>query len=62
MKTIQCLDCQEYFKGETKVEVQMAMLPHYKDAHIEIISNVNEEGKKKWMEEFGKRWKVAEGE
>ena len=59
MKTITCLDCEEQFSGETPTDVQMAMLPHYKEKHAEIIGSADEEGKKKWMEEFGKRWEGA---
>ncbi len=59
MKTITCLDCDEQFSGETPEQVQMAMLPHYKESHAEIIGSVDEDGKKKWMEEFRVRWDAA---
>jgi len=59
MKTITCLHCEEQFSGETPEAVQMAMLPHYKEAHKEVINTVNEEGKKEWFAEFNRRWEAA---
>lgn len=59
MKTITCIDCEEQFSGHTPEEVQMAMLPHYKSNHTEIIGNANEEAKKVWFAEFNRRWEQA---
>jgi fructose-1,6-bisphosphatase len=59
MKTITCLHCEEQFSGATPEAVQMAMLPHYKEKHAEIISNVNEQDKKEWFREFSTRWEAA---
>lgn len=59
MKSIQCQHCEEYFEGETPTDVQMAMLPHYKSAHADIMASNDDEGKKAWMQEFDRRWNAA---
>jgi len=59
MKSIQCQHCEDYFEGETKEAVQMAMLPHYKEIHTEIMASNNDESKKEWMLEFDRRWNTA---
>jgi hypothetical protein len=59
MKTITCFDCDMQFSGETPQEVQLRMLPHYREVHPEIINSVDDAGRKAWMEEFDKRWKVV---
>lgn len=37
----------------------MAMLPHYKEIHTEIMASNNDESKKEWMLEFDRRWNTA---
>ena len=59
MKTITCIHCEDQFSGETPREVQMAMLPHYKNAHPEIINGVDESERTAWMQEFNRRWENA---
>lgn len=59
MKTIICLHCEEQFSGETPHDVQMAMLPHYKETHAEIMASNTEESKKEWFKEFDRRWDEA---
>jgi len=56
MKSIMCQHCEEVFDGESKEDVQMAMLPHYKENHAEVMASNTEESKKAWMEEFDRRW------
>ena len=60
MKTITCLHCEEQFSGETPKDVQMAMLPHYKEVHADVMASNNEESKKEWFVEFDRRWEAAE--
>ena len=59
MKSIMCQHCEQYFAGETKTDIQMAMLPHYTEQHAEIMAGNNDGSKKAWMEEFDRRWDVA---
>ena len=59
MKTITCQHCTESFAGETKESVQMAMLPHYKQTHPEVMSGLSAGDKKSWMDEFDRRWETA---
>lgn len=59
MKTINCQHCAESFTGETKVAIQMAMLPHYKEAHPDVMSGLSAGDKQSWMEEFDRRWEAA---
>jgi hypothetical protein len=59
MKTIMCQHCEETFGGETKMDIQMKMLPHYKEVHAELMASNNDESKKDWMAEFDRRWDVA---
>ena len=54
-----CQHCEEQFAGETKEAVQMAMLPHYKAQHSEIMTGLKEETKQAWMAEFDRRWDAA---
>jgi hypothetical protein len=59
MKTIICQHCTETFAGETKTAVQLAMLPHYKQAHPEVMSGLSARDKKSWMDEFDRQWEAA---
>ena len=54
-----CQHCEEYFTGETKEEIQMKMLPHYKSTHAEVMAANSESSKKEWMAEFDRRWDAA---
>ena len=60
MKSIMCQHCEEKFTGETKTDVQMAMLPHYKEVHAEVMATNSEADKKAWMAEFDRRWEAAD--
>lgn len=59
MKSIMCQHCQEMFSGETKEAVQLAMLPHYKEQHADIMSSNTSDSKQAWMQEFDRRWEAA---
>lgn len=59
MKTITCLHCETQFEGETKEEVQMKMLPHYKEIHADVMASNTAESKKEWFTEFNRRWDSA---
>lgn len=60
MKTITCLDCDRQFSGESKEEVMQNMMPHYMEAHKDVMEAGNEEKKKEWFAEFQQRWEAAE--
>lgn len=53
MKTMKCDVCDVTAKGETFDEWCMALLPHYKEAHPEIINSpkLDANAKEKWMAE-----------
>ena len=59
MKRITCLHCDETFTGETKEDVQMKMLPHYKLSHAEVMAKNTAETKEDWFREFDRRWDAA---
>jgi len=52
MKTITCYDCDTTFSADTADEILQQMYPHYMEIHNEIITSVDEAGKKAWMERF----------
>ena len=59
MKTITCLDCEVQFSGETKEELMKNMMPHYMEAHKDVMETGNEEKKQVWFAEFERRWNEA---
>jgi hypothetical protein len=60
MKKITCVDCAMQFELETKEEAMKAMLPHYMEAHKDVMAAGTEESKKAWFAELDKRWNEAE--
>lgn len=60
MKTITCYDCDQIFTAATADEVLKQMYAHYMEMHHEIITSVDEAGKKAWMERFYADWEKAE--
>ena len=60
MKSIMCQHCEQYFEGETPHDVQMAMLPHYKEQHAVVVATNSEADKQAWMTEFDRRWQTAD--
>jgi predicted small metal-binding protein len=59
MKTITCQDCEKKFQADTKEEILGYLYDHYMKDHTEIITTVDEEGKKSWMAQFEKDWAQA---
>ncbi|NCP67064.1 DUF1059 domain-containing protein [bacterium] len=59
MRTITCFDCDHNFSAETSEEVLKKLYTHYMAEHHEIITSVDEAGKKAWMERFYAEWAQA---
>ena len=59
MKKYKCHDCGAEFKAATKQELLGVLYDHYIKDHNDIITNVDEKGKKKWMKQFEKDWNTA---
>jgi len=59
MKKIKCYDCDHEFQAVTREEILSTLYTHYMEEHKEIITGVNEEEKKAWMERFEKDWSEA---
>jgi predicted small metal-binding protein len=49
---MKCYDCDQTFSANSADEILKAMYPHYRAEHKEIISSVDEDAKKIWMERF----------
>lgn len=60
MKKISCQNCEVTFESETREDILSQLYDHYMKEHTEIITTVNAEGKKAWMEKFEKDWSTAE--
>ena len=60
MKEMKCLDCAETFKAETSAEMMQTMMPHYIDAHKEMMEEQSDETKEEWMKRFNEEWEKAE--
>lgn len=61
MKTLKCDLCEVTAKGGTFEEWMRALLPHYMEAHPEVMkeSNHSEEDAKKWMAENKERFEAT---
>jgi hypothetical protein len=61
MKTLKCDLCEATADGETFEEWMKALMPHYMEAHADVMKDPNngEEEKKKWMEENKARFDAA---
>lgn len=51
-----CYNCDKTFTAATADDILQLMYPHYMEAHHEIITTVDEAGKKAWMERFYADW------
>lgn len=60
MKEITCYDCAKKFKAETSKEMLGLLYDHYMKDHHEIITGVDEAGKKAWMIRFEQDWSKVE--
>ena len=61
MKTVKCDLCDHTAQGETFEEWMQALMPHYKEAHAEIMQDPNKtkaDGER-WMAENRKRFDAA---
>ncbi len=59
MKTIKCYDCELEMESEDRDEMLQKLYDHYMEQHKEIITGVDEAGKKAWMVQFEKDWGAA---
>lgn len=61
MKTLKCDLCDHEAQGETFKEWMYALMPHYMEAHAEVMKNSShtEEDKNKWMAENMARFESA---
>lgn len=61
MKTLKCDLCDVTAEGETFEEWMQALMPHYKEAHADVMQNPNKtkaDGEK-WMAENKARFDAA---
>ena len=61
MKTLKCDICDHEAQGETFEEWMQALMPHYKEAHADVMSDPNKtkEDGEKWMAENKMRFDAA---
>lgn len=61
MKTLSCDRCDHEAQGETFEGWMMALFPHYREAHADVMNDPNngEEEKQKWMTENRARFDAA---
>jgi len=61
MKTLKCDLCDYEAQGETFDGWMMALLPHYKEAHAEVMSDPSKtkEDMQNWMTENKVRFEAA---
>ena len=62
MKTLKCDLCEATAEGETFEEWMKALMPHYMEAHADVMKDENhtEEDKEKWMAENKARFEAVE--
>lgn len=62
MKTLKCDLCEVTAKGETFEEWMKALMPHYMQAHADVMSDPSKtkEDQDKWMMESKARFEIAE--
>ena len=61
MKTLKCDLCEVTADGETFEEWMQALMPHYKEAHADVMSDPSktEEDRAKWMTESKAKFDAA---
>ena len=61
MKTLQCDLCEAIAEGETFETWMQALMPHYMEAHAEVMNDPNngKEKQMKWMNENRTRFETA---
>lgn len=62
MKTLKCDLCEATAEGETFEGWMGALMPHYKEAHADVMADPNKtkEHMEKWMAENKARFDAAE--
>ena len=62
MKTLKCDLCEATADGETYEEWMSALMPHYKEAHADVMADPSKgkEDQEKWMVENKARFDAAE--
>jgi hypothetical protein len=60
MKEMKCLECDEKFKANNGDEMLQAMMPHYKEAHSEMMKNGTDASRNEWFLKFDKYFQEAE--
>ena len=51
MKTLKCDLCEVTAEGETFEAWMKALMPHYMEAHADVMKNAKEGDEQKWMTE-----------
>ncbi|MEK9731535.1 MAG: hypothetical protein VW230_07230 [Candidatus Poseidoniales archaeon] len=60
MVKLMCIDCgQVEFEAPTFNEMLTVMMPHYFDAHQDIMSGQSQETQEQWMERLTKAFNQA---
>ena len=60
MVKVHCIDCGEVeFEAETFKEILTLMMPHYFDAHQDIMSGQSTETQEQWMQRLTKAFEDA---
>jgi hypothetical protein len=66
MKNLKCDLCDHEAQGETFEEWMMALMPHYREAHADVMNNNSgrtkedmEKEKEKWMAENRERFDAS---
>lgn len=59
MKTIKCDLCEVTAEGETFEKWMNALMPHYMQAHADVMKNAKEGDEQKWMTENKARFDAA---
>ena len=66
MKTLKCDLCEHEAQGETFEDWMQALMPHYMEAHADVMKDTGDkteeemgEHKEKWMAENKKRFEDA---
>lgn len=61
MKTLKCDLCEVTAQGETFEEWMQALMPHYMEAHADVMSDPTKtkEDQQKWMVENKARFEAA---
>ena len=59
MKTLKCDLCEVTGEGETFEQWMQALMPHYMEAHSDVMKTSTQEDQDKWMVENKARFETA---